>query len=94
MGVTEFTENKAGQWRAFLKKNGIQTEGATIGRAGALTAVSLTACPSRYRQDKVQHVLARAGRGKTNTHCMKQRVETQQPDKIAQHTSFYSLLLE
>jgi predicted nucleotidyltransferase component of viral defense system len=28
----EFSENKAGQWRAFLKKNGLEAEGATLER--------------------------------------------------------------
>jgi len=28
----EFAENKVGQWRAFLRKNGLEAEGATLGR--------------------------------------------------------------
>jgi predicted nucleotidyltransferase component of viral defense system len=30
--TAEFVESKVGQWRAFLRKNGLETEGATLGR--------------------------------------------------------------
>ena len=30
--TAEFAESKAGQWRAFLRKNGLEAEGATLER--------------------------------------------------------------
>lgn len=30
--TSEFAENKAGQWRAFLRKNGLEAESATLER--------------------------------------------------------------